>query len=245
MILSAQAVPTAEYAPCINSLQLGWDNLDFEAENGRAGFSISHTFEPFFSATLTETCDIGDATSVPHPLVEKYQSIHSVGSDIEVTILPSGKRPFFHAVDLAGELAGVRVAGRPVLFAVDPDITAPVRDRVNRALETSAFVWIISELDFNEGTLELRRTPEGQGDRGLSASEAMQRMEELAPEVVYEGNWYFVFKGGCITYEFDAQGTVAETVADDVVASLGFYSLAELRQFGRENDFDVVVPETG
>ncbi|MEE9177235.1 MAG: hypothetical protein V3U46_02280, partial [Acidimicrobiia bacterium] len=65
------------------------------------------------------------------------------------------------------------------------------------------------------------------------------------PEVVYEGNWYFVFKGGCITYEFDAQGTVAETVAEDVVASIGFYSLAELRQLGRENDFDVVVPENG
>ncbi len=51
MILSAQAVPTAEYAPCINSLQLGWDNLDFEVESGRAGFSITHELDTFFTGT--------------------------------------------------------------------------------------------------------------------------------------------------------------------------------------------------
>jgi hypothetical protein len=250
MILSAQAVPTAEYAPCINSLQLGWDNLDFEVESGKAGFSITRAIEPFFTATLTETCDIGDSTPVPHPLVEKYESIHSIGSDIKVTIIPSGTEtgmaiPLIRARTLAEELTGVRVDGRRVLFTVDPDTTLTVRTRVNRALMTSQFIWIINEFNVSDGTLELRRTPEGEGERGLSVDEAMLRIEELAPEVVYEGNWYFVFKGGCITYEFDAQGTVAETVAEDVVASLGFYPLAELRQLGRENDFDVVVPENG
>lgn len=245
MILSAQAVPTAEYAPCINSLQLGWDNLDFEVETGRAGFSIVRAIEPFFTATLTERCDIGDATAVPHPLVEKYESIHSVGADIEVTIIPSADRPRLHAEALAAELAGVRIDGRRVIFTVDrPASTFDlVRDRVNRALETSQFVWIIGELDVNEGTLELRRTPEGEGDRGLSVDGAIQRMEDLAQKVVYKGNWYFVFEGGCITYEFDAQGTVAETVADDVATSVGFYPLAELRDLGREMGFEFVVGE--
>jgi hypothetical protein len=246
MILSVQAVPTAEYAPCINSLQLGWDNLDFDVESGRASFSISRAIEPFFTATLTETCDIGDATRVSHPLVEKYESIHSVGSDIEVTIIPSGERPFFYAETLAEDLTGVRVDGRPVVFTVVPASTsATVRIRVERALMTSQFVWIIGELDVNEGTLELRRTSEGEGDRGMSTDEAMQRMEELAPEVVYEGNWYFVFEGGCITYEFDARGTVAETIADDVTASLGLYPLAELRKLGSKEGFEVIAPVDG
>lgn len=245
MILSVQAVPTAEYAPCINSLQLGWDNLDFDVESGSASFSISRAIEPFFTATLTETCDIGDATRVSHPLVEKYESIHSVGSDIEVTIVPSDHAPRFRATTLADGLAGVRVDGRPVVFIVDTDIASPVRARVIKALKTSQFVWIVGELDVSEGTLELRRTSEGEGDRGLSTDEAMQRMEELAPEVVYEGNWYFVFEGGCITYEFDARGTVAETIADDVTASLGFYPLAELRELGSKEGFEVVAPVDG
>ena len=225
MVLSLQAVPTAKYAPCINSMQLGWDNLEFEAESGRASFSLTlaNAMAPFFIATLTETCDIGNATPAPHPFVEKYESIHSVGSDIDVTIIPSAERPLIHARTVAEELAGVRVDGRRVLFTVDTDTTFAVRTRVNRALMTSQFVWIISELDVNENTLEMRSTPEGEGARGLSTSEAMRRIEELAPEVVYEGNWYFEFEGGCITYEFDGQDTVAETIADDVMTSIGFF----------------------
>lgn len=257
MVLSAQAVPTAEYAPCINSLQLGWDNIDFEVESGRTSFSIIRAIEPFFTATLTEKCDIGDATPAPYASllesflqsrpedIEKYESIHSIGSDLRVAIIPSAERSLTYANTLAQELAGARVDGRRLRFIVDPDINSAVRTRVDSALTRSQFVWIISELDVHEGTLELRRTPEGEGDRGLSIDEAMLRIEELAPEVVYEGNWYFVFEGGCITYEFDAQGTVAETVADDVTSSLGFYPLAELRQLGRENGFDVAVPENG
>ncbi|MDH3259827.1 MAG: hypothetical protein OEM84_02520 [Acidimicrobiia bacterium] len=247
MVLSLQAVPTAMYAPCINSLQLGWDNLDFEVESGKASFSITHAdmMAPFFTATLTEKCDIGNATPVPHPDIEKYELIRSIGSDIKVTIIPSAEGPLIHARTLAEEFEDVRVDGRRVLFTVDPDITFAVRSRVNRALFTNQFVWIISELDVNEDTLEMRSTPEGEGARGLAANEALQRIEELAPEVVYEGNWYFVFDGGCITYEFDAHGTVAETVADDVVTSLGFYPLADLRELGRRQGIDVGVPGGG
>jgi hypothetical protein len=242
MVLTLQAVPTAQYGPCINSLQLGWDSFAFEAENGRASFAISRDTDlaPFFTATLTETCDIGDATPVPHPLVEKYESIDSVESDVEVTIIPSAERPLLHARTLTEDLAGVRVGGRPVVFTIDRDITFAVRTRVNRALMTSQFVWIISELDVNEDTLELRRTPEGEGDRGLSVGTALQKMAEQVPEVVYEGNWYFLFEGGCITYEFDAKGTVAGTLAEDVEASIGFYPLTELRKFGRGLGFEFV-----
>jgi hypothetical protein len=208
MVLTLQAVPTAEYAPCINTLKLGWDTPMFEVESGRASLSIHHAMTPFLTATLTETCEIGNARPVPHPFVEKYESVRSIESDITVMIIPSAERP-----------------------------------RVNSALMTNQFVWIISELDVNEKTLELRSTPEGEGNRGLSANEAIQRIEDSVPEPVYEGNWYFVFEGGCITYEFDAKGAVAETVADDVVTSLGFYPLAELRELGRRQGFDVAVPE--
>ncbi len=241
MVLSLQAVPTAKYAPCVGSLQLGWDSLEFEVESGRASFTISHGANPFLTAILTETCDIGDATPAPHPEVEKYEAVHSVESDITVTIIPSAERPLIHARTLVEGLADARVDGRRVLFTVDTDIDFGVRTRVNRALMTSQFAWIISELDVNEDTLELRRTPEGEGHRGLSVEEALQTMEDLAQEVVYEGNWYLLFEGGCITYEFDAQGAVAENLPDDVEVSLGLYPLDELRRLGRDMGLDVGV----
>ena len=245
MVLTLQAVPTAEYAPCINTLKLGWETPMFEVESGRASLSIHHAMTPFLTATLTETCDIGNARPVPHPFVEKYESVHSIESDITVMVIPSAERPLIYARTLTEEFGSVRVNGRRLLLNVDDDTTFDVRTRVNSALMTNQFVWIISELDVNEKTLELRSTPEGEGHRGLSANEAIQRIEDSVPEPVYKGNWYFVFEGGCITYEFDAKGTVAETVADDVVTSLGFYPLAELRELGRRQGFDVAVPEDG
>ena len=243
MVLTLQAVPTAEYAPCINTLKLGWETPMFEVESGRASLSIHHAMTPFLTATLTETCEIGNARPVPHPFVEKYESVRSIESDITVMIIPSAERPLIYARTLIEEFGSVRVNGRRLLLNVDDDTTFDVRTRVNSALMTNQFVWIISELDVNEKTLELRSTPEGEGHRGLSANEAILRIEDSVPEPVYEGNWYFVFEGGCITYEFDAKGTVAETVADDVVTSLGFYPLAELRELGRRQGFDVAVPE--
>ena len=61
----------------------------------------------------------------------------------------------------------------------------------------------------------------------------------MVPDVSYRGNWYFTFEGGCITYEFDATGALAETIAGDAEDSLGFYPAHELRNFAKEQGFDI------
>lgn len=67
LVLAAQAVPTAEFVPCLNHLQPGWTFEEFDTRNGRARFWLDsdRTGGAFLVVTLEAVCDIGDAEEVP------------------------------------------------------------------------------------------------------------------------------------------------------------------------------------
>ena len=73
----------------------------------------------------------------------------------------------------------------------------------------------------------------------LDPRQALDLIDGVVPDVSYRGSWYFTFDGGCITYEFDASGTLAETIAEDAEESLGFFPAHELVQFATEQGFDL------
>jgi hypothetical protein len=240
--LTLQAVPTAEFAPCINSLKLGWDEVDFAAESGLASIEIGRELDSFLTITLTESCDVGDAVAVPSdvPEISRFEDIARVSTEIGVTIIPIGERPLIHVRSLVLDLADTRVDDRPVVFTIDEDIDFSVRARVNNALFNDDYVWLVSDVDIEEDTLELRRTSEGEGLRGLSIEAALDLMEDITPEVSYTGHWYLVFAGGCITYDFDAEGTVAETLPGDVEEAIGLYPNAELYEAARRAGYELL-----
>ncbi len=241
-VLALQAVPTADYAPCINDLKLGWDDIEYEVESGMASLEIGRQFSSFLEVRLTESCDIGPAVEVPsgYDDILRYDNIRQVESAIRVTIIPTGERPRIHAIEMAADLEGTRIEDRPLVVSVDPDIDFSVRARANEALFADQYVWIISDLDIEEDTLGLRRTADGEGARGLSVHDALERMEEFTPEVSFVGQWYLVFNGGCITYDFDAAGEVAETIEQDVAEAIGLYPNHELREAGRQAGFELL-----
>jgi hypothetical protein len=242
-LLALQAVPTADYAPCLNSVKLGWDDVDYRFESGMVTIEIGRELSAFLEVRLTEKCDIGSAIPVPSgmPDVARYEAIDQVVSDIRVTIIPTGERPRIHALMMAKDLEGIRVEDRPVIFTVDEEIDFSVLTRVNDALFTNDYVWIIDDLDTEEDTLEMRRSANSdEGARGLSVEEALHRIEDMTPEVRYKGQWYLVFNGGCITYDFNAGGTVAETIADDVEDAIGLYPNGELREEGRRHGYELI-----
>ncbi len=241
-VLSLQAVPEAEYAPCLNSLQLGWDEVEFQAERGLVTLDFEHGLDEFLQVRLTPSCDIGDAIEVPSELegVSRYEDVFQVTDDIRVTIIPDGERPRLYANELAADLDGAHVDDRPVVFTVDQDIDFSVLSRVNKALFTDQYVWIINDLDIDEGTLEMRATSEGEGMRGIEVDDALDLIESMSDEIQYRGFWYFQFEGGCITYEFDAEGTLATSIAEDAEMGIGFYRSADLREAARNAGFDLV-----
>ena len=240
-VMNVQAVPTAKYTPCLNELRLGWDSVEWFAEDGRAGIEIRRSGDPFLTATVTESCDLSDATPAEsgHRDIERYEAVEFQATDIEIAIVPLGLSQLVGSRLLVDRLAGVEIEGRPVRFTIDDNIFQSVSFRVDLALLRNQYVWIIDELDTEEGTVELRSNDPDVAGHGIQPEEALDLIEDFVPEVFYHGSWYFDFEGGCITYEFDAKGILAETVAADADDALGFYPAFELRQMARDLGYDI------
>jgi hypothetical protein len=238
-IMTVQAVPTAKYTPCLDELRLGWDAVQWFAENGRAGIEIFHSFEPFLNVAVTASCDVSSADEVEsgYPDIQRYEDVASQPPEIRITIVPAGEGPLLRSRLHVEALAGTEIEDRPVVFTIDDRIDQPIRARANLALLEDQYVWIIDELDAEEGTLELRSNDPAVAARGITPEEALDLIGDNAPEVFYRGSWYFTFEGGCITYEFDARGSVAESVAEDADDAIGFYPAAELREEARRGGY--------
>ena len=242
-ILSVQAVPTAKYTPCLNELQLGWDSADSFAEDGRAGIKITRFTGSgtFLTATVTESCDVSDAVAVDsgYPDIDRFEDIEQQSVGIGVTVVPSGDEPLSRARQLVDELVDVEIDNRPVTYTIDETIDEPVSSRVERALSQNDYVLILDEVDVENGTVQLSSNDAATTAHDLGRDEALNLIADLVPGVFYRGDWYFTFEGGCITYEFNASGALAETLAEDAEDSLGFFPAHELRKFAEEQGFDI------
>jgi hypothetical protein len=241
-ILAVQAVPDARYTPCLNELRLGWDAVDFFAENGEAGLNIRKGERTFLSATVTPSCDPMGAIKVMdwgHPDIDRFENVEFEAAEVGVTIIPAGEVPLAHARQLVEDLHDIEIDDRPVVFSVEENLGLPIASRVSLASVRGHYVWIISELDVAEDTLELRSDFRGGNARGITVNQALDRMDDTVPDVFYRGAWYFTFEGGCITYEFNAKGRLAETVAQDAEEAIGFYPAYQLRLLGEGEGFRV------
>ena len=142
---------------------------------------------------------------------------------------------------LIERLEGTEVDDRPVIFTIDENVDHQVGPRVNHAFLTNQYVWVISELGAEEETIELRSNDAVLIDlgRGVSTNRAFELIEDTVPDVFYRGDWYFTFEGGCITYEFNARGRLAETVASDAEDALGFYPASIVVEEAKRRGWDI------
>ena len=215
-ILTAQAVPTARFGPCIEELELGWDNVEFTSRNGLAELVFSRAQRPFLVVRLQESCGVDPAHAVPSGIagIARYEDVEAVEPEIGVTLVPSSQKALIYARTIVDNNTNIELEGRVVVFEVDEDIEQSLRARTNRALFGDNLVMILTEVDVEERTVDLRIDSTAAGRR-LSVDEAMDAIEASVPEVMYRGRWAFVFDGGCITYDFDASGRVAEGLSFD------------------------------
>ena len=240
-ILSVQAVPTAKYTPCLNELRVAWDSVNWFAEDGKAGLEILRSFDTFLTSTVTATCDVSGAVPVDsgYPDIDRYEDIDTQPAEIEIAIVPSGERPLTRALALVDRFAGDELDDRPVSYSIDDAIDESVSTRVELALSENKYVWVVDEVDVEDDTVQLRIDRASPTESGLEPREALERIEDVVPGVFYRGSWFFTFEGGCITYDFDASGNLAETVAADADDALGFYPASKLREFAEESGFDL------
>jgi hypothetical protein len=247
-VMTLQAVPTARYTPCLNELRLGWHSVAWFAENGRAGIEIMggveafETVQPFLTATVTPSCDTTGATQQMSGIadIQRFEAITDRPIPLGITLIPIGEIALIKALSLAADLIDTRLEDQEVKFTVDRLIAEPVGDRLSRALDRNQYVWILDELAAAEGKVELRSNDPLVAGSDLSPEDALDEIEDHLPDLRYRGSWYFTFEGGCITYEFDAEGSLAETVASDAADALGFYPAYKLRELAEGAGYDVV-----
>lgn len=240
-IMTAQAVPTAKYTPCLDELRLGWDETWF-AEDGRAGIEIMNGLSRFLSATVTESCDTTGAKSVPSGRtdIERFENITAQAAEILISVVPTGHRPLTEANRMVLALGNLELENRPAQVRVDVALEAPLSIRIERAMRESHFVWIVDELNAEENTIDLRSDIRGASASGVSPAKAIDIIEDHLPEQFYRGFWYFTFEGGCITYEFNAEGALADTIVEDANDAFGFYPAYRVRQIAEGAGYDII-----
>lgn len=249
IVLAAQSVPGTSHAPCITQLNVGWSYEDLIGEAGRSRFWLSsdRVGERFVEVSMTATCDLGDAVPVTtdEPGIDRYERVERADVGQPVVIVPEGHEELSrrYAETIAGEVEGEVLAGRRLEVTVATG-AGTTSERVASALAADAPVIVADVRGEEEGTVELQ-VPDGAGaaaavDRSLPLAVALERIEQRLDEPRYQATWYYVFDGGCVTYEFDAHGASVSTVTTDVERALGFVSLAAGRERARELGY--VVP---
>jgi hypothetical protein len=89
VVLIAQAVPSAQLVPCVATLPAGWGIPDLQIESGVAHIVLAgdEMGTEAVRVTLTASCDVAGASSVPSDLEEttRYDVVGNGSSDLQGT----------------------------------------------------------------------------------------------------------------------------------------------------------------
>ncbi len=240
-ILQLQAVPDAKWGPCIAELKVGWEYSEHFTESGRSSFWLDsdRMGDRFIEARLTSQCDTTGALPAPHPQpgVERLIRVREQPGPIQLAIIPVAPRHRSYAGAVLAELDGVRVEGRALAPFV-PVSNAPAAVQIERALGNGQIAVIVDDREEANGTIEVRR-PGAQAEVGIRTTDLIEEIEDDLGHPRYRAEWFHRFEGGCITYFFDAEGSGAETVVEEIDDVLGLYPLAELRRGARAQGWEV------
>ena len=234
IILEMQAVDTAEYVPCLNDLKAGWSYEDLVPDRGKSRFWLNsdRLGSHFLEVTLTDRCDVGAVARVAggqNQDVSEFRDIELVGSTVTIVIVPVTGREADYARTIRGELEARQINDRTVFVAFDTSDT-PLAEKLESAARRDRPIIIVDEQDAKDGTATLKMPDEAESVRNLDLDDLFDRLEGRLPKPSFEGVWYRVFEGGCITYEFDASGPGVDRLAGDIEEALGLFPAAEVRR---------------
>ncbi|MDH3605803.1 MAG: hypothetical protein OER12_02265 [Acidimicrobiia bacterium] len=232
IIMQMQAVETAEYVPCLNELNAGWSYEDLVAESGKSRFWLDsdRSGSRFLEVTLRPQCEVGTAPqtgTAANGSVAEYRQVELVGSNATVVLVPVTGREMAYAAIIESELEARSINGRDIFVVLD-DGDTPLTDKVTIAAGQNRPIVLVDEQDALAQTASLQMPGETQSTRGLDLDGLLDRLDRLLPKPSFTGQWFQVFAGGCITYEFDASGAGVDRLAEDVEDAIGLFPAGEL-----------------
>ncbi len=240
-IIQAQTVPSASFVPCVSELKPGWEYNDLAPESGRTRFEIDsdRVGNAFLTVTLTASCDIGDAeqTTTDEQVAELFVDVEESSPTMTVVVVPDEEPQVIYARGILIDASDLEIRGRRVVFTID-DETIASATRVARALETGAPVLAVDRGDVSAKTVTLH-LPGRPAESELSLETAIDEIDDVTEDMRYQGFWYYLFEGGCVTYEFDAEGPGAHEVAADAAAALGLFDVQAAVDFFRDEGLNL------
>jgi hypothetical protein len=231
IIMEIQALPDASYGPCLNDLAPGWTYHHMQHQSGRVNFWLDsdRLGDRFVEVTMTESCDPGSAASRAHPNsdIDRFVDATAELRPIDLTVVPIGPTAQDYAVEIGIELAEIPVRGRPLRIRLDN--SGEPAEAIERARSRGDFIISVDDLDYRQDTVQIWVPGEATGDAATLA-EAVDTIEGRVEEGSYRATWFHLFDGGCVTFEFDADGSGVETLVTDIEATIGFADLADLKE---------------
>ena len=174
-ILTAQAVPSADFIPCVDALRAGWKFKHVQARNGQAFFTIDsdRMGSDFLRVTLLRSCDVGAARQVDSDEPDATLSVEVLEerSDFIVVVVPVAERHRSYATSLATLFTGTIVEGRSIVVALDAS-DEPISEKVAAAHAAGRPVVIVDDIEADSATVSLRRVGEEE-ESGLSFTAAL------------------------------------------------------------------------
>jgi hypothetical protein len=240
ILLEAQAVPTARYGPCLGQLEPGWKAHDLRAESGRAWFWLDsdRMGDRFLTVTMQQTCDPGAAATAAdsgHEGISLFRDVATPDPIATLVVVPVAERHLAYTFQLLDRMreAGLSARGWE---AFGPSFS----ERISGVLEAGHVALIVDDGDVEAETVAIR-TPEASRDEepGVTFNQIVQRFGSAEGTEVYRGQWFYVFQGGCIVYEFDAEGPGSADLTNAVEDALDFAPLEQLREIARRDGFDI------
>ena len=239
IVLAAQAVPTARYGPCIGQLEPGWEANDLRAESGRAWLWLDsdRMGDRFLTVTLQQSCDVSSAVSADSGLdgIDLFLDLETPGAITTLVVVPVAERHLEYAIELVDQLrdAGLATRGWEAFGR-------PFSERIGGVLESGYVALIVDDADVEARTVAIR-TPDTPRDEepGVPLDQVTQRVGTPEGAEVYRGQWYFVFEGGCVVYDFNAEGPGSADLENVVGGALDFAPLEQLREIARRDGFDI------
>lgn len=239
-MISAQAVPTASFVPCVKALRPGWDFQHVAPESGRTWFAIDsdRLGSRFVQVTFTETCTPGNAVRVTsdEPSAELFVEVTKDLSEVELAIIPIAPRHLEYAHSVATALTGNVIGGFLVEATVD-ESEESASARISAAQQRGVPILIVDDNEVETATVSMREE-DGDEETGLSVEAILDELEGSVGEPAYQATWFYVFgEDSCTRYDIDASGPGAEDVEEDVRQALGFYDLTDVRKWVEDEGY--------
>lgn len=246
-VIQMQAVPTAEWGPCLLEVPRGWELIMPEPRSGEVEleFYSSGLGTPSLTVSLRDECEpTPDArrAAPPDSTAQRWVEVRERARGMEVAVVPVAARHEQAAYELATDLSDRELRGNRLRMSIANVVHGPAEERIQERLEQGTAVIVVDDGHALRDELELRLPDQARPITGTFGAILTELADRTEPPR-YHATWWDVDEGSCTVFEFNVEGLDAASIETDVDAVIGRFPLGDLRRGLADHGY-VIEPES-